>query len=67
MRVAINKATVEVGKSKKYLDISDGAGNRPFGDGRYVGGIHRNTFERNDESQEADCLDVKFAFFELDI
>ena len=66
MRVAINKTTVEIGESKKNLNIGDRTGNWPIGDGGYASGIHGNTFQRDDKSQEADFLDMEFAFFEFD-
>ena len=63
--ISFDKATVEVGESKKHLDIKNRLGNRPFGDGTNAFGIHGDAFGRDDEAQEADLLRVEFAFLEF--
>src|SRR5215510_4342310 len=66
-RVTINETAVKIGKSKKYLDIGNRAGNWPIGDRGYASGVHRNTFWRDDESEKADFLNMELAFFEFDV
>ena len=64
--VSFDKATVEVAEPEEHLDIEDGFGNRPFSNGTDAFRIHRDPFRCNDETKEADLLNVKFAFLEFD-
>ena len=65
-RVSFNKATLEIAESKEHLDIENGFWNGPFSNGTDAFRIHRDPFGGNDETKEANLLNVKFAFLEFD-
>ena len=65
-RVTFDKSLIEIAETVEHLDIKNGFGNRPFRDGADTFRIHGDPFGGNDESEEADLLDVEFAFLEFD-
>ena len=65
-RVSFDKATVEIAESEEYLDIKNGFWDGLFSNGTDTFGIHGDSFRCNDETKEANLLDVKFAFLEFD-
>ena len=65
-RVSLDKASIEIAKTKEHLDIENGFWNGPFSNGTDAFRIHRDSFGSNDETKEANLLNVKFAFLEFD-
>ena len=48
------------------MDVKNGFWDGPFSNGTDAFRIHRDPFGSNDETKEANLLDVEFAFLEFD-
>jgi hypothetical protein len=65
LRVTVDKPVIEIGKSKKYLDVMERFWFWLFNNTADPFRIRTNTFCSDKEAQKFDFLDVKLAFAEF--
>ena len=65
--ISFNKASVEVGESKKALEVSDTGGRLPVLDSRDLFGVHLDTIRGDNKAKEGSFCCIKFAFFRFNI
>ena len=65
-RVTLDETSIEIAETKEHLDIENRFWNGPFSNATDAFRIHRDPFGSNDETKEANLLNVKFEFLQFD-